>query len=346
MEEDFPNKHDDKKLPILDMKVWIDNNHMIVHQHYEKLFACRKVLNAKSAQSASCKKSVHVQEILRRIKNTSSRLDWSQTIAPVLTDYMTRMMAAGYRENYRRSVLTNAFRIHDKMVREHEEGIRPYNRPHDWQAEKRRLDKVSKNRNWSTKGGFIAPIIIPATPDSELLHMLREVAETEAVNGLKFKILEKGGKMVKRAVQKSNPTGSPGCTSPDCVACKEGRGKGGNCRKGNIEYRMNCNQCPEADPSHYIGETSRNIFTRGKEHVDKSKTKTEDSFIVKHQQQKHNGQPANFTGEVTGAFRDCLSRQVSEGVSIRRSKGNIMNSKSEWHQPALWRVRSEIEREF
>ena len=83
-----------------------------------------------------------------------------------------------------------------------------------------------------------------------------------------------------------------------------------------------------------------------KEHVDKSKKGGEDSFMVKHQQEKHTGQPPNFTGEVVGAFRDCLSRQVSEGVCIRRSKANIMNSKSEWHQPALWRVRSEIEREF
>ena len=37
---------------------------------------------------------------------------------------------------------------------------------------------------------------------------------------------------------------------------------------------------------------------------------------------------------------------VVEGVQIRRCAGStkIMNSKSEWHQPALWRVRSEIAR--
>ena len=58
------------------------------------------------------------------------------------------------------------------------------------------------------------------------------------------------------------------------------------------------------------------------------------------------GQPADFDAKVTVTFRDCLSRQVSEGVHIRRCKTDTMNSKSEWHQPALWRVRSEIEREF
>jgi hypothetical protein len=63
------------------------------------------VLNSRSAQSASCKKSVHVQEILRRIMNTFDRLDWFSDIEPVLKDYMARMMAAGYTENYRKSTL-------------------------------------------------------------------------------------------------------------------------------------------------------------------------------------------------------------------------------------------------
>ena len=208
------------------------------------------------------------------------------------------------------------------------------------------MDKVQKKHNWSTKGGYIAPIIIPATPDSELLLMLREVAETEKVNGLKFKIIEKGGKMLKHCAQRSNPTASPGCTDPNCVACKGGGGRGGNCRRGNVQYQMECQQCPEGDKSVYIGETSRNLFTRGKEHMSKYVNQKEDSFILRHQEERHASNPATFDAEVTASFRDCLSRQVSEGVHIRRSKVNTMNSKSEWHQPALWRVRSEIEREF
>ena len=103
----------------------------ILHQHYEKKMTNKKVIDSRSAQSRSCKKSVHVQELLRRILNTSDRLDWQESVAPVLTDYMTRMMAAGYSQDYRKSILTNTLRIHDKMVREQEEGTRPINRPHD-----------------------------------------------------------------------------------------------------------------------------------------------------------------------------------------------------------------------
>ena len=74
MEEDHPSKNMDKKLPILDMKVWLDVEKQIVYQHYEKPVASRKVLASNSAQSMSCKRSVHVREIVRRILNTSSKL--------------------------------------------------------------------------------------------------------------------------------------------------------------------------------------------------------------------------------------------------------------------------------
>ena len=57
---------------------------------------------------------------------------------------------------------------------------------------------------------------------------------------------------------------------------------------------------------------------------------------MKHQLECHNSQPAAFTAKVTGEYRDCLTRQVAEGVAIRWCK-------SEWHQPSLWRVRSELE---
>ena len=61
-------------------------------------------------------------------------------------------------------------------------------------------------------------------------------------------------------------------------------------------------------------------------------------FIKQHQDEHHYGMEADFGAKVTGSFRDALSRQVSEGVFIRRGGKSILNNKSEWHQPALWRV--------
>ena len=61
---------------------------------------------------------------------------------------------------------------------------------------------------------------VPSTPNSELLLMLREVAESEALPALKFKIVEKGGRTVKRKVQIANPRASGSCQAGDCVACR------------------------------------------------------------------------------------------------------------------------------
>ena len=346
MEADYPSKSPSGKMAILDMEVWMDNNN-VLYQHYEKTVASKAVLNAQSAQSAACKRSVHTMEIVRRMLNTSQKLDWSLYVAPILTEYMQRMKLAGYGERYRKAVLLRALGIYDKMMEENEEGIRPLNRPRVWQQDERRRKKKSKKRNWSARGGYIAPIFVPATPGGELAQMLRDVAETEAQNGLKFKVVESGGRSVVQHVQKSNPTATPGCDNADCVACKGGRGAGGNCLKSNIQYQFRCQLCPDTDSCVYIGESSRNLYTRGREHVQKynSKKQCHESFMWRHQQEKHAGLEPDFEAKVTGMFKDCLTRQVSEGVSLRRSDSRVLNSKSEWHQPALWRVQNEIVRE-
>ena len=93
--------------------------------------------------------------------------------------------------------------------------------------EVRREGKRRKRHNWSTGGGCIAPIMVPATPNSELLKILRELANRETDAGLKFKVVERGGCTIKSEVQMSNPTTTPGCSSSDCLACKN-RGTAGS----------------------------------------------------------------------------------------------------------------------
>ena len=60
MEVDTCRKHSDGKLPILDMKCWLDHEGYAVYQHYEKSVATKLVISSKSAHSNSCKRSVHI----------------------------------------------------------------------------------------------------------------------------------------------------------------------------------------------------------------------------------------------------------------------------------------------
>ena len=95
----------------------------------------------------------------------------------------------------------------------------------------------------------------------------------------------------------------------------------------------------------YIGESSRNIVTRSLEHENKYVKKNTDSFMVKHQNQFHNGEPAKMKVSFVKSFKDAMSRQISESVLIFKTQesGNIlMNSKAEWRQPSMIEMREEV----
>ena len=62
MEDDVPSRSSDGKMAILDMEVWIEQeNGNIMFQHYEKPTASHNIMHANSAQSISCRNSVHTQ---------------------------------------------------------------------------------------------------------------------------------------------------------------------------------------------------------------------------------------------------------------------------------------------
>ena len=83
----------------------------------------------------------------------------------------------------------------------------------------------------------------------------------------------------KREIQKSNPLATPGCENEDCIGCSKQKGEGGQCMRNNINYEIECQLCKSNSPSVYIGETARNLYTRGGEHV--KRKDDEDSFIRK-----------------------------------------------------------------
>ena len=158
---------------------------------------------------------------------------------------------------------------------------------------------------------------------------------------------------MKRVLQKSNPTATPGCDDEECLGCKPERGKGGNCRRNNINYEIECQLCPDGESPVYIGETSRNMYTRAREHADGERRAHGGeegeslSFMRKHMEKYHRDTEiqSSFRARVVRTNTDSFTRQIREGVLIRRADRETMNSKSEWFQPPIFQVRSEIVRE-
>ena len=90
----------------------------------------------------------------------------------------------------------------------------------------------------------------------------------------------------------------------------------------------------------YIGETSRSLHERAVEHVKDAHGFSAKSHIVKHWMNSHPSLPAPQEMEfsISARFRDCLSRQIGEALSISNSKDILLNSKAEYMANSLSRV--------
>ena len=183
--------------------------------------------------------------------------------------------------------------------------------------------------------------MVNPTPGGELAEQLQEVLKKNP-GPVKIKIQEQGGTKVKNMLQKPNPTKTRGCESDDCIACKNGRGLGGECRRNNVGYVLSCDECG-ADEVAYVGETGQNVYTRGLRHMASYRGKHQDSPMWKHAQLVHGGSTTvSYSMKVVRSFKDPLTRQINEAVRISNCTATTqLNSKTEWHGPATVRLVAE-----
>ena len=97
------------------------------------------------------------------------------------------------------------------------------------------------------------------------------------------------------------------------------------------------------DKGVYVGESSRSLYERTKEHMDDAKKDAPESHIRKHWIECHPEmvEMPVFKFKIVKSFRDSLSRQVAEGVRIDLRVG-VMNSKTVYSRNRL--PRQEVEK--
>ena len=90
----------------------------------------------------------------------------------------------------------------------------------------------------------------------------------------------------------------------------------------------------------YIGESSRSLHEMTSEHIRDAKAFSEKSHIEKHWMTSHPSlpDPPKMGFNITGRFRDCLTRQISEALRISWSSDAILNSKAEYSQNTVNRL--------
>ena len=84
IEVDYPSRHEDNLMPILDLKVWIDRKNVIMngedctvnvvlHEFYAKEVSSKMMLSSRSALPMKVKRTVLTQEVLRVLLNCNPK---------------------------------------------------------------------------------------------------------------------------------------------------------------------------------------------------------------------------------------------------------------------------------
>ena len=349
LELDCPSNHDDKKLPILDMKVWpeqrkrkyeLQNEYtvtikhtVILHEFYQKDIASKTVTHANSAMSHADVRSILTQDTLRVLLRCSPLLPWDQVL-PHVNQMMMRMQFSGHKEQFRKEIVLSAMKAYDTIRDKDKKGTQPMYRPKNWNYKEREIEKRNKRNNWFKKKGDDTVIFLPATPGSILKKQYDQVIKN---SDFKIKVVEKAGKNLKSRLQKSHPFQKKPCSKVDqCVMCT--RDKGSNCRTNNVTYEFKCTICDDV----YIGETARNLFTRGREHMMDYDKKKDNSVLYRHALTKHSESETRplFKARVTGSYNSALTRQLSEANQIELAGAKAINTKTEWRHSQI--ARSQI----
>ena len=157
----------------------------------------------------------------------------------------------------------------------------------------------------------------------------------------RIKIIEKGGVKIENMLSKKDPFKKESCKEKWCPICKNTPNKiEVLCNTNNVGYRWTCKTCESKNKVKvYEGETSRSARLRGKEHLSALNGKRADSFLYKHKTLEHEEEEMEVSMEITGLFKDALSRQADEAVRIKsRNNDELMNSKSEFNHPPIARI--------
>ena len=106
---EYSSKYDDRRLPVLDLKVWIglckDGKYRILHSHYIKEVSSRSVIHSRSAHASDAKFNVCVNEAIRILKNCSQHLERSECQTH-LEYFVQRLSFSEYDLQYRYNIIT------------------------------------------------------------------------------------------------------------------------------------------------------------------------------------------------------------------------------------------------
>ena len=301
-----------------------------------KEVSSKLLIHREAALAIQSKRTILTQECLRVLKNCHEGIGWER-ITGHLSFFMARMQASGYDKEFRFQVLKSAMNAFEEKKEESRTSGVPLYRPRSWRRMERRKQREEKKKTWFKRNGVESVMFIPATPNEELRKILQEKVDQ---SGVRVKVVEKSGTKMVRLLQKNDPFQKKACRDAEnCLVCNGGdEEEGGDCRESGVTYKVKCLAPSEDDPEQicgepYNGETGRNGYSTGGEHVEDLNHEREHSVLWRHCVDKHGGVKQKFRMVIQDRSRnDPTKRQILEAVRIRRAGVNqILNGRTEWN---------------
>ena len=148
---DYPSKNQDEKIPILNLKVWMERNQEeqtnILYEHYRKEVSKKSTVHARSAMGIRQKRSILSQDLLTIMNNCSPLLGETRRKEHV-NEYMKRLQFSGYDKEFRFDVYNAARNARQKIVQESTNVTRPLHQPKEWRRIERKAEKKGKMKTW------------------------------------------------------------------------------------------------------------------------------------------------------------------------------------------------------
>ena len=218
-----------------------------------------------------------------------------------------------------------------------------------WRRKGGKDDKAT----WFRKAGASTVMTVPATKESRLAGLVREALQSAPdPTGCKTMVREQPGPSVRQCLVRSNPLPRRSCGRPLCPWLRKGEECKMRCFQEGVGYLAYCTRCHDAQLEEgkeegdvveevYLGETSRSLVSRIREHVSDYKAAMKkrkhpkettageaesSSWMADHIWSKHGGVQGpspedDFQFLVVGSWSKPLHRQLEEAIRIR----NAMN---------------------
>ena len=165
--------------------------------------------------------------------------------------------------------------------------------------------------SWFRKGGITGIVNVPSSAKGRIKrkadYILRKMS---APRGQKMRTQERPGPSLKLGLVKNDPKPKIYCGRNNCPLAQNTECKN-RCYIESVDYSIACKRCIDRDPTQarvYIGETSKNIYTRLQGHIGDLKRSAKNpritqSWMANHVSESHGGHITSQTPLKIGSLQ-------------------------------------------